>query len=121
MAELRLHEESRPPRLLLSTSEWVDISNVASLLAAIERIKLLPDIEWVGLDFSDTEYIDSAAVSALIQTKSILEDQGKHFALVSVCDQIERVLQETRLISLFALFPDDERFWAGGDDVAPEA
>jgi anti-anti-sigma factor len=97
----------------------MDISNVSTLLAAVDRLSGQDNILCVGLDFTHTEYIDSAAVSALIQCKSLLEDKNKQFVLMHLSNQVRRVLEETRLIGLFPMISDQSSFWEGDIPPAP--
>ena len=120
MGELQLAEASHPGALVLALTGWVDISNVAGLLERIERAAGAGEVRRVAIDFAATEYIDSAAVSTLIQSKSILEDAGKSFHLCGLSEQVKRVLEETRLIELFPVYPDVAAFLATPDEPAPK-
>lgn len=118
MGELHFHEAVHPGARVIALTGWVDISNHATLLERVERAAAEAGLGRVAIDFSGTEYIDSAAVSALIQSKSILEDAGKSFHLIGLTDQVQRVLEETRLIELFPVHPDVPAFLAASGEPA---
>ena len=120
MAELRLETTDHGDARVLALGGWVDISNVASLLEQIEKTAADAAVRRVAIDFAAAEYIDSAAVSTLIQSKSILEDAGKSFHLCGLSEQVKRVLEETRLIELFPVYPDVAAFLATPDEPAPK-
>lgn len=116
MAELRLDEQDHAGARVLALGGWVDISNVSVLLERVEAAAITSGIRRVAIDFSAAEYIDSAAVSSLIQSKSILEDAGKSLHLCQLSAQVRRVLEETRLIELFPVYPDVAAFLAAPEE-----
>lgn len=108
----------REARAILAPRGWLDLSNVSALSDRVEGLLAeAPDLEVVGIDFAETEYIDSAAVSALIQAKSSLEAAGIRLDLVALSRQVRRVLEETRLIEIFPVHAGRAQFFAA---PAPE-
>jgi len=119
VADLHLEREDLPGARILRPVGWVDISNVSTLSRAVEDA-LGPDgAPALGLDLARAEYIDSATVSALIRAKSLADEAERPFALVGLSEQVQRVLEETHLITIFEIHPDAEAFLAGLGEGQP--
>lgn len=110
MSELRLQREDHPGAVLLVPQGWIDLSCVGELQRAIDRALEEEGVRVVAVDLSGAEYIDSATVSVLIRAKGRAEDRTKEFALVSLANQVRRVLEETHLIDVFAVHSSRQMF-----------
>ncbi len=115
MAELEISFRRQNRSVLLAPRGWMDISNVGPLLEAVRKLLEENETQRIGIDLEQTEYIDSAAVSTLIQAKSLADDTQKPFALVSLAPQVRRVLEETRLIGIFPVYPHSDAFFVDND------
>ena len=88
-----------PPRIDANTAEGVQES-LATLIADGAKIILC--------DFSQTTYISSAGLRALLATaKELHKNQGK-LALFSVSEYVQEILQISGLASMFPVHPTEE-------------
>jgi anti-sigma B factor antagonist len=93
-------------RILDEPTIQVIAEQLFSLVDQDGRRKLL-------LNFSDVEYLSSAALGKLINLQNKLDaGQGK-LAMCSVFPQILEVLAVTKFDKIFKIFPDEEAAMAG--------
>ena len=78
----------------------------APLKAAIEKL-LGQDRDKVLLDMADVSYIDSAGVGMLVSKYVSVHRHGGMLKLVRVPTKVARVLQVTKLLSVFAVFDSE--------------
>jgi anti-sigma B factor antagonist len=68
------------------------------------------------VDLSQVSYIDSSGVASLVESLQTAKRNNCEFALVSVSDEANRVLQLARLDKIFTIFESLEEGLAGSAD-----
>jgi anti-sigma B factor antagonist len=61
------------------------------------------------IDLGDVSYVDSGGIGALVQLYNELVRQGGQLKLLHPSPHSERVLEITRLVSVFEIFEDEEK------------
>jgi anti-anti-sigma factor len=62
--------------------------------------------ERIVIDLSDTTYIDSAGLAALILAMQAVEAYGGRFLLAGVDETVRSIFETSRLDQIFEIFPD---------------
>jgi anti-sigma B factor antagonist len=93
-------------RILDEPTIQVIAEKLFSLVDQEDRRKLL-------LNFSDVEYLSSAALGKLINLHNKLHAQQGKLAMCSVFPQILEVLAVTKFDKVFKIFPDENAAMAG--------
>jgi anti-sigma B factor antagonist len=90
--DLELRTEAGEAHTTLAASGEIDYGNVASLRSALlELIRAkTPDLV---VDLADVSFIDSTALSVLVQAKQRLESNGGRMAVSRPQPRVARVLQ----------------------------
>lgn len=92
---LAVEEHRVGRRVVLSVSGEVDFSTVAALSAAIDRAAAMSLDVW--LDFTQTTFMDSSGVHALLEARSRLDRAGRRMVLICPEGPVLRLLTLTRI------------------------
>lgn len=57
----------------------------------------------VQVDLSELDYLDSSGLASLIELRRILTREGRSVKIISVTDQVDRLLKLTQVKSLFGM------------------
>ena len=92
-------------RAVLTVEGEVDISTVAVLAAAIDRVVDDGAAE-LWLDLSTTTFMDSVGVHLLLTTRQRLAELNRELAVVAPTAGVRRLLEMVGVTELLAVHPD---------------
>jgi anti-sigma B factor antagonist len=84
-----------------------DVYTAPKFREAVDR--LIDDgVNYLAINLTKTEYLDSTALGALVRTLKRVRERGGDLALVNVPDRVRRPLEITHLIDIFTLTDTDD-------------
>ena len=126
MKELEIALRERGGITVIDVSGEVDIYSGEELRHCVDEIANVS--EYVLLNISKTDYIDSFGLSLLISFRKKLGKLGKTFGLCNPQSYVRRILNLTKLYDFLSVFENEEKalaaFSYSGDgipsDLAPK-
>ena len=100
-AQLRIGEHDIGRRAVLAVAGEVDINTAADLGTAIDAARSRAFEVWV--DLSDTSFMDSSGLRALVEARARLTEANVRLVLICPAGPVLRVLQLTNLAQLFEI------------------
>ena len=102
---LKLIEKFEDQATILEIVGMIDIKTSPDLLASIKK-NLANGTSKILVQLAQVEYMDSSGVGVLISGLKSAKALSVPFALVAVPKRVMMVLEMTRLVELFRIFPD---------------
>jgi anti-sigma B factor antagonist len=103
-ATLSVTPERNPEGISLRLAGEMDIAT-ASRLVQVARTLSDQDVRRVRLDLAELHFIDASGLSALVQTRTNVLDQGGRLILYGVRPFVRRLLAITGLSAVFEVEP----------------
>lgn len=98
--------------LLLKMFGELNISNTSvfknSIREFVDQMKNENEVKPIVFDFATLRYVDSSGIGALIDMKKLMEANRIKFGFVQIPNDIVRMLEMTKLISYFPMFPSED-------------
>jgi len=85
----------------------VDLYNVSELKQAIFEIVEKDGVESLVIDMSETNYLDSSGIGALVAGQKKIKARGGKFALMKIKEDVLNVLKLATLDQFFTIYEDD--------------
>ncbi len=93
---------------IVKVAKRLDASNVTEFKQAALK-SLEPENAKLVLNFSETSFLDSAGLGALVSIlKSTSQDRNKKLALASLSVQVRQIFELTKLYRLFDIYNSTE-------------
>jgi len=94
---------------ILKVSKRLDASSVGEFKVAAVSLISSPDMRGLVLDFSETAFLDSAGLGALVSIlKNVSQSGGKRLALASLSPHVRQIFELTKLYRLFEIYNNAE-------------
>ncbi|OEU66173.1 MAG: anti-anti-sigma factor [Desulfovibrio sp. S3730MH75] len=87
---------------LIKISGEIDFTGTPALREELHKFIEVSAGE-VRVDLSELEYLDSSGLASLIELRRILTQKGRTVVIVSVTEQVDRLLHLTQVKSLFGM------------------
>lgn len=91
--DLDITIDQRRDHLVVAVAGEIDYGNVSRLRSALLDLAREPSGDEVRVDLSQVAFIDSTALSVLVQAKQRLETQGRSMTVFDPQPRVERVLE----------------------------
>jgi anti-sigma B factor antagonist len=94
-----------PKSSVLKVSKRLDASNSAEFKSEAVSILDGPAIRFLVIDFSETGFLDSAGLGALVSIlKNVSQSKDKRLALASLSPHVRQIFELTKLYRLFEIY-----------------
>ncbi len=87
---------------LIKISGEIDFTGTPALRKELHKFIEVSAGE-VRVDLSELEYLDSSGLASLIELRRILTQEGRSVIIISVTEQVDRLLHLTQVKSLFGM------------------
>lgn len=98
---LAIHVDTEDNRMVVSPMGEIDYGNVADLRARLLEIAKEPT-EVVIIDLRDVTFLDSTALSVLVQAKQRFKEQDTEMSVVNPQRRVARILELAGLVGYLA-------------------
>jgi anti-sigma B factor antagonist len=107
-SDLKIHRRKEQNIWILNLEGRLDAEQVAGFKKNFPFF-LKEEAPHIVLDLKDLEFVDSTGLGSLIFFLRRLEEKGGSLSLIHLNKEVESILEITRLVKLFKVFPDLSR------------
>src|SRR5262245_57908212 len=107
-SDLKIHRRKERNVWVLSLEGRLDAEQVAEFKKTLSAF-LKEEAPHIVLDLKSLVFIDSTGLGSLISFLRRLEEKGGSLSLIHLNKEVESILEITRLVRVFKVFPDLSR------------